>query len=236
MLKLLAQLFLLIILFSAANAQQLHIHSGAGVSATQLPFWTAKHLGLYAKYALSVELVAISSGPRGMQALIGGSTQSANMAAMSPIRTVLGGSEVVIVAGFLNKSLFKLVSQRDIRKPADLRGKKIGLANFGGSTEFGVLMALKELNIPRDSVKLLPAGGSGARYAALEAKGLDATLLPYGEALLAEKRGFTILADLPELVSEFPDRLIIMRRSSLEKDRGNVKRFLQATTEAFVRN
>jgi ABC-type nitrate/sulfonate/bicarbonate transport system substrate-binding protein len=99
-------------------------------------------------------------------------------------------------------------------------------------------MALKELNVPRDAVKLLPAGGSGARYAALEAKGLDATLLPYGESLIAEKRGFTILADLPEIVTEFPDRLIIMRRSSLEKDRGHVKRFLQATIEALyeIRN
>jgi NitT/TauT family transport system substrate-binding protein len=220
------------------SGQQIHMHSGAGVSATQLPFWTAKHLGIFAKYGLTVELVAISSGARGMQELVGGSTQSANMAAMSPIRTVLAGGEVVIVAGYLNKSLFKLVSQRDIRKPADLRGKRIGLANFGGSTEFGVLMALKELNVPRESVKLLPAGGSGARYAALEAKGLDATLLPYGESLVAEKRGFTILADLPELVAEFPDRLIIMRRSSLEKYRGHAKRFLQATSEALfeIRN
>jgi NitT/TauT family transport system substrate-binding protein len=216
-----------------AQAQQTHVHSGAGVSATQLPFWAAKHLGIFDKYGFKVELVAISSGARGMQALVGGSTHSANRAAMSPIRSVLGGGEVVIVSGYLNKSLFKLVSQKEIRKPADLRGKRIGLANFGGSTEFGVLMALNELNVPRDSVKLLPAGGSGARFAALEAKGLDATLLPYGESLLAEKRGFTILADLPELVKEFPDRLIIVRRASLEKDRGGVKRFLQATTEAL---
>ncbi len=131
MLKVFVQLLSLTILCSAANAQQLHIHSGAGVSATQLPFWTAKHLGIYAKYGMTVELVAISSGARGMQALIGGSTQSANMAAMSPIRTVLSGGDVVIVAGFLNKSLFKLVSQRDLRKPADLRGKRIGLASAG---------------------------------------------------------------------------------------------------------
>jgi len=235
-----AKFYLVLILYSAffyaaheVRAQQTHIHSGAGVSATQLPFWAAKHLGIFEKYGLNVELVAISSGARGMQALVGGSTQSANMAAMSPIRTVLGGGEVVIVAGYLNKSLFKLVAQKDIRKPVDLRGKRIGLANFGGSTEFGVLMALKELNVSRESVKLLPAGGSGARYAALEAKGMDATLLPYGESLIAEKRGFTILADLPELVPEFPDRLIIVRRASLEKDRGGVKRFLQATTEAL---
>jgi ABC-type nitrate/sulfonate/bicarbonate transport system substrate-binding protein len=241
MIKIFLVLIALLIPFGATvplRAQQLHMHSGAGVSATQLPFWTAKHLGIFAKYGLTVELVAISSGARGMQALVGGSTQSANMAAMSPIRTVLAGGEVVIVAGYLNKSLFKLVAQRDIRQASDLRGKRIGLANFGGSTEFGVLMALKELNVPREAVKLLPAGGSGARFAALEAKGLDATLLPYGESLIAEKRGFTILADLPELVKEFPDRLIIVRRASVEKDRGGVKRFLQATSEALfeIRN
>jgi NitT/TauT family transport system substrate-binding protein len=228
-------LFLLSLFAGAApaRAQVTHIHSGAGVSATQLPFWTAKHFGFYAKYGLNVELIAISSGARGMQALVGGSTHSANMAAMSPIRTVLAGGEVAIVAGHLNKSLFKLVAQREIRKPTDLIGKRIGLANFGGSTEFGVLMALKELKIPRDRVNLLPSGGSGARFAALEARGLDATLLPYGESMVAEKKGFTILADLPELVKEFPDRLIIMRRASLEKDRAHAKRFLQATIEGL---
>ena len=230
-------IFLFLLIFfggtPSARAQVMHIHSGAGVSATQLPFWTAKHLGIYAKYGITVELVAISSGARAMQALMGGSTPSANMAAMSPIRTVLAGGDVTIVAGYLNKSLFKLVAQKDIRKPADLIGKRIGLANFGGSTEFGVLMALKELNISRDAVKLLPYGGSGARYVALETKGLDATLLPYGESLVAEKKGFTILADLPELVKEFPDRLIIMRRTSLDKDRVNAKRFLQATIEGL---
>ncbi len=216
-----------------AFAQLRHIHSGAGVSPTQLPFWTAKELGIFDKYGLSVELVVISSGPRGMQALLGGSLQSANMAAMSPIRSVLGGGEVVIVSGYLNKSLFKLVAQKEIRKAADLRGKKIGLANFGGSTEFGVLMALKELNVPRDSVHLVAAGGSNARFAAVEAKGLDATILPYAEALVAEKKGFAILADLAEAVPEFPDRLITVRRAFADKERPHLKRFLQATSEAI---
>jgi NitT/TauT family transport system substrate-binding protein len=233
MFVLLLSVFLTFCAGSDLKAQQSHIHSGAGVSATQLPFWTAKHLGIFDKYGLQVELVAISSGARGMQALLGGSTHSANMAAMSPIRTVLGGGDVVIVAGYLNKSLFKLVSQKDIRNPMDLRGKRMGIANFGGSTEFGVLMALKGLNVSRDSVKLLPAGGSGARFAALEAKGLDATLLPYGEALVAEKKGFTTLADLAELVPEFPDRLIIVRRTSVKNERGNVKSLLQAVSEAL---
>ena len=175
-------IFLFLLIFfggtPSARAQVMHIHSGAGVSATQLPFWTAKHLGINAKYGITVELVAISSGARGMQALMGGSTQSANMAAMSPIRTVLAGGDVTIVAGYLNKSLFKLVAQKDIRKPADLIGKRIGLANFGGSTEFGVLMTLKELNISRDAFARWRVAGTTGRKSARRLRVSKTSILP----------------------------------------------------------
>jgi ABC-type nitrate/sulfonate/bicarbonate transport system substrate-binding protein len=43
----------------------------------------------------------------------------------------------------------------------------------------------------------------------------------------------TVLGDLAEIVPEFPDRLIVVRRSFLEKERDTVKRFLQALTEAI---
>jgi len=80
---------------------------------------------------------------------------------------------------------------------------------------------------------LVAAGGSSARFAALEARGLDATILPYAEALIAEKKGFAILADLAEAVPEFPDRLITVRRAFAEKERPHLKRFLQAASEAI---
>lgn len=172
-------------------------------------------------------------GARGMQALLGGSTHSANMAAMVPIRTALGGGEVVIVGCFLNKNLLKFIAQKDITKPSDLRGKKIGIANFGGSNEFGVLLALREWGIPREAVTVIPAGGSVARLIAMDARGLDATVISYDHALIAAQKGMTILGDLAEIVPEFPDRLIVVRRSFLEKERDVVKRFLQALSESI---
>jgi ABC-type nitrate/sulfonate/bicarbonate transport system substrate-binding protein len=177
--------------------------------------------------------VLISGGARGMQALIGGSTHSANMAAMVPIRTALSGGDAVIVAGFLNKNLLKFIAQKTITKPSDLRGKKIGIANFGGSNDFGVLLALREWGIPRESVNVIPAGGSAARLTALEARGLDATVISYDHALIAAQKGMTILGDLADIVPEFPDRLIVVRRSFLAKERDTIRRFLQALSEAI---
>jgi ABC-type nitrate/sulfonate/bicarbonate transport system substrate-binding protein len=225
-------LFSLIPLFSL-SAQQRHLHSSAGVGGAQIPLWTGKDLGTFRKYQLDVESVLILGGARGMQALLGGSVHSANMAAMVPIRTSLGGGDVVIVGGFLNKNLLKFVAQKTITRPGDLRGKKVGIANFGGSNEFGVLLALREWGIPREAVNIIPAGGSAARLIAMDARGLDATVISYDHALIAAQKGMTILGDLAEIVPEFPDRLIVARRSFLVRERDTNKRFLQALSESI---
>ena len=40
------------------------------------------------------------------------------------------------------------------------------------------------------------------------------------------------MADIPELVPAFPDKVITMRRSYLERERDHAKKYLQALTEA----
>ena len=232
---LLLSLFLSIEGSSSVAAEVRHLHSSAGVGSNQLPMYVAKDLGLFEKYGLNVELIVITGGARGLQALFGGSTQSANMAGMAPVRAVLSGGDIVIVGAILNKSLQKFVARKEIRNPTELRGKKIGVANFGGSSEFGALLALREWKVPLESVSVVPTGGGRERVLALEAGGIDGTLLSYAEATQVAKKGMTILAEMTELVPEFPDRLIMVRRSYLEKERQSVKGFLQAISEGIVK-
>ena len=124
-------------------ALERHIHARAGgSSAQQLPLIVAKDLGLFEKYGLDVDLLEIRGGSLLMQALIGQSVNSA-VGAQAPIRAILSGANVVITGGLLNKTLYKFVTRKEIRKPSDLRGKKIGIVNFGGANEFNILMALK---------------------------------------------------------------------------------------------
>ena len=165
---------------STTLALERHIHARAGgSSAQQLPLIVAKDLGLFEKYGLDVDLLEIRGGSLLMQALIGQSVNSADVGAQAPIRAILSGANVVITGGLLNKTLYKFVTRKEIRKPSDLRGKKIGIVNFGGANGFNILMALKAWGMPPDSVKLLPSGGSLARLAAMEVEGgLDATIIP----------------------------------------------------------
>jgi ABC-type nitrate/sulfonate/bicarbonate transport system substrate-binding protein len=137
---------------------------------------------------------------------------------MAPIRANLSGASVVITGAFHNKNLYKFITRKEIRKPTDLRGKKVGVVNFGGANEFSVLMALKSWGLPPDSVKIVPAGDSMTRLAAMEVTGgLDGTVVPYSNAAMAAQRGLNILGDLAEIVKEYPDRTLIAERSFLEK-------------------
>lgn len=214
-----------------------HIHAGAGGSSPQeLPLFVAKDLGIFEKYGLDVDLVVIGGGSRLMQALIGRSLDSANVAAMAPIRANLSGANVVITGAFLNKNLYKFITRKEIRKPSDLRGKKVGVVNFGGANEFSVLMALKSWGLPPDSVKLVPSGDSMTRLMALEVSGgLDGTVVPYSNAVIAAQRGLNIFGDLGEIVKEFPDRTFIAERSFIETKRDNARRFFQAVSEGIYR-
>ena len=59
-----------------------------------------------------------------MQALLGGSVQAVDSDGIGPINAILRGGDLVIVAGLINKSLFKFVAQKEIAAPAQLRGNK----------------------------------------------------------------------------------------------------------------
>jgi hypothetical protein len=54
------------------------------------------------------------------------------------------------------------------------------------------------------------------------------------EAAMAAKKGMNILDEMTELVPEFPDRSIMVRRSYLDKERQSVKGFLPAISEGIV--
>ena len=70
-------------------ALERHIHASAGAtSAQQLPIFVAKDLGLFDKHGLDVDLLVITGGSTLLQALVGRSIHSANVAAMAPVRAI----------------------------------------------------------------------------------------------------------------------------------------------------
>jgi len=231
--KILILTVLAFLLPSSLRAQEKILVSYDGHSGFQGPIWASKDLGLFEKHGLNAELVMIPGGARAMQALVSGSTHFAQGSATAPISVHLQGGDVAIIATALNKFPFSLVAQKEIVKPADLVGKKIGIVNFGGSNELAVALALKEWNIPRQAVTLLPSGEAATRLIALSTKALDATVLSPPYTAEAVRMGMNILAHMSDMKAAFPQTVITVRRSFLEKNRETVKRFVRAYSEAI---
>ncbi len=231
---------LLCISAAKLDAQERYIASYAGFAGFQAPLWAAKDFGLLSKYGVNTDLVMIPGSARGTQALIGASTQFGQIDGTAIISAISQGADLVLVAASLNKFPFSLVTQKNIRQPKDLIGKKVGIVSFGGAHEVSMALAIKEWNLPPRSVTLIASGPAANRLIALETGALDATLLAPPETGEAARMGLPTLANMTELkAAAFPMNLIATRRSFLDKNRDVVKRFLQAYAEGthlFVTN
>src|SRR5258705_386815 len=228
-----AFLILSILNLGAVWAQEKVVVSYDGTAGFNGPIWAAQDLRLFEMQRLKSELILVSGSARAMAALISDSIQFAQGSATAAIPVQLRGGDVVIIAAALNKFPFTLVAQKDIRKPVDLIGKKIGVLNFGGSNELAVHLALNEWNIPRQSVTVLATGSAPARLSAMSTKALDATVLSPPETFMAARMDLNILAQLTDLKASFPQSVIAVRRSFLEKNRDAVKKFMRAYSEAI---
>ncbi len=219
-------------LAGSSLAQERYLIAYGGFAGFQVPIWAAKDLGYLAKYGLNGDVVMVPGSAHEIQALLGGSVQFAQLDAVTTINAVQKGADLVMISGSLNTFPFSFVAQKEIRKPEDLVGKKIGIIGFGGANELAITLALKEWNIPRQSVTLLQAGESATRLIALSTKALDATVLSYPEISEAIRMGLNVLAHMREMkTAAFPMNVIAVRRSFLEKNRDVVKRFQEAYAE-----
>ncbi len=215
------------------HAEDRYVIAYAGFAGFQSPLWATRELGLLAKYGISGDLVLTPGSTRQIQALLGNSVQFAQVDAVTTINAIAQGADLVMISGSLNTFPFSFVAQKEIRKPEDLAGKKIGIVGFGGANELAILLALKEWNVPRPSVTILQAGGASQRLVALSAKALDATVLAQPELGEAQRMGMNVLVHMRDMkTAAFPMNAMVVRRSFLEQNRDAVKRFQEAYAEA----
>ena len=213
-------------------AQERHFVSYGGTAGFQATVWAMKDLGTFEKYGLNGDVVLVGGSARQIQGVLGGSTDFAQVDITAVVSANLKGADLVVIGGSMNKIPFSMVTQPEIREPSQLRGKKIGVVNFGGANEYAVIAALNEWGIPPSATTIMPAGGAATRLTAMSVKALDATVLSPPETIKAKKLGLRILLQLSELKASFPMNVVIVRRPYLEKNHDVVKRFMKAYADA----
>jgi NitT/TauT family transport system substrate-binding protein len=169
--------------------------SYSSVNPHALLAWIGEKRGLYAKYGLSSVLVYVPGGSVSIQALVSGDIDLAQLTGPPGVIANLKGADVVYVAMTDDKMGYQLVTRQDVKKPTDLKGKRLGISRFGSSSDFSTKVLLKKIGVDPKQVSILQIGNETQRLVALKSGGIDGSIFnaPFGAE--AKKFNFNILAD-----------------------------------------
>lgn len=122
------------------------LHS-AQVMSQSMP-WIAQEAGLFKKYDLDFRLVFIPSSPVATAATLNGDAEIGVTGAVGNVRAIVQGfTDLVFIGGIKNFLTHSILGKPDIKRPEDLKGKKVGVGRFGGNTHYFTIQALKRLGM-----------------------------------------------------------------------------------------
>jgi len=215
------------------QAQQRISASYPGIAGYNIPFWVALDGGEFKKAGLEVDSVLISGGSKSMQALLSGGLDFAQVSGGVSVQAALSGADVTIIATASNSMSAGVIAAKEIKTYADLKGKKIGIASFGGNNDIGFRYAFKKNGVnPDKDVTFLQLGGERNRLTALERGAISATIISPPGLFVAEAQGYMRLGDLNAMGMRYPELSLVTRKRDLNERRDVVRRFLRAYVEA----
>ena len=195
--------------------------------------YAGAHLGIYRQEGLEPQFIVMRSGII-LQALVAGEIDYTTLLA-SAIRGALAGLPVRVLMGLILKQTFFLVSQPEIREVKQLRGKRIAVANFGSSTDKSARVAFEHAGLdPNRDAIILAMGDTGLRYAALQARSIDAAVLSPPYNFSAQRLGYSNLVWLGDLLGETPSNGLSTSTKKLKEQPDQVYRMLRATVRSMI--
>ena len=196
--------------------------------------WLAKEARIFEKNGLDVESVLLRGSGQTSQAMVAGSLFASSVASPAVMLANLNGADLANVAHGIAAQGSKLMVKPEIRKPEDLRGKKVGISSLGsaGDLIFGYVLRKYGIDANRE-INFLAVGNTAERLQALYSGMVDGADLTYPADVQAERKGFRVLLDAKkELV--YPTASVVTRRKTIREDRDTVMRFVRSFVEGIA--
>jgi ABC-type nitrate/sulfonate/bicarbonate transport system substrate-binding protein len=212
-----------------AQLTTLRVGTNSPASAESVLFSIAREAGILKQQQLDIEVIFIAGGTLSMQALIGRSLDFLCTGGTPYIVAHLEGAQTKMIAGVNNKLPYGFVSLANIKTPAQLKGKRIGISRFGSTDDFAVKLALSQFGLhPKNDVNITQVGSAATRLTALQAGSIDAAVLTLGLVQIGQKSGLNLLLDFIEKDIEYQQVAIIARDDLLKSRADLVRRFMKS--------
>ena len=206
------------------------------VTPTNTPLLSAVEGGYFKKYGLDVKPLVMSGSSTALAALLSEEMSFITIAGSGVINAHLAGRDAVMIAGTVNYAPYEMVVSKDIKTVEDLKGKKLGIARFGGSADFLARWGLEKHGLtPGKDVIILQTGGNPERLAAVSQGAIQATLLEQSFAYRAKRAGLHTLIDYSTIGLDYQHSGIGTTKSFVENHHELTTNFLKALVEGIHR-
>ena len=195
--------------------------------------WIAHEAGLLKKFDLDVPLVFVTPGAPAVATILSGDSEVIQQGAATMTRPfVQGNRDLVFIGGIKSMLTHSIIAKPDIKRPEQLKGKRIGVSRIGSNPHYFAVQALRQFGIESREVSYIQVGGAPETLAALVAQGIDAAVLTVPTDAQALKLGYHYVVYGPDLKIAYAATTFNTRRSIIAKRGPVIARFMRAMAEA----
>lgn len=200
-------------------------------AAVLTPQWVAKDAGFFEEEGLDVSLTRIQSGAPALAAMQSGEVPIAAIGGQNIVDSSLKGADFVLVGGIVARLQGTIYVHPSIEVPEQLKGKVIGVTNFGSSSHVSATAGAERMGI-KDQVTFIATGGPPETVASMQAGQIQAGLLGAPESLRARQLGYRPLIDVTSL--NIPTQIlgVATTRKFARENPDIVERYLIACVKA----
>jgi NitT/TauT family transport system substrate-binding protein len=196
------------------------------------PLWIAQDLDFFGKYGLNAQIVLVRNNQMLTAGLGSGDIDVGYTGGTTVLGAAAAGVELTMLANMVSRGKGYLIVRSDIKKPADLAGKRLGVQSIGGTLWMYVMLTLEQLGLDttRDRIRLLVIGDQTVIGPALESQVIDAAVLTSRTYIPALKqKGFTVLT---EVAPPMAATGIVARKIALQKNPEILENIMKALIES----
>jgi ABC-type nitrate/sulfonate/bicarbonate transport system substrate-binding protein len=219
---------------AAQGLQEIRIGSSV-IGFSSLMSYFARDLKFFEREGLDAKIIYAQTNVV-LAALTAGNFDYTNLAT-SAVEATLRGMPLRLIAVTNAEPLWGIVVRKGVTQLSELKGKKLGVSSFGGTSYSAALYVLKHFGLrPKEDVVLVATGGTTERIAALKHGSIDAAIIPAPGDMKAEQEGFKILMDAGT-VYKLPNGGMSTTASKIRQNPAEVRRVVRAlvlATKFFI--
>lgn len=221
---------------SPARASSKVVVGYAAMNTRLAPLWLAEEQGFFKKYGMEPQAVFLRSATVLVTGLASGDIHVGTGGGSAALAAVSSGQDVKVVGSFSTRNSYDFVARPNIKRPEDLRGKKVGVTSIGGGSWMGAMLWLEQLGLDpqRDQITMLSIGDQTIQAQAVENGTVDATPLDGVFSRRLKQKGLTILGEYSDLKKPMINQSAMVSSTLMQKNPEIAENFLKAMIESIA--